>query len=209
LISALNKGITNLIPKKKMTPQIPPLKRCHAVCVCLIVFISCSSSLDKKEYIRWVESYDHGLHIRKTNGDFSFDLQYQPAQYVALQRMLSSADTFNDSLQHFVLTITPIDNQDFIDHDVHDIAEKQRRLYYFSYLFQNDIHLEENGHRVPCALYHFERQSDLKKSRTFVLAFESIKESSDEVTIVINSDQIGSLPVKIKVSHGDIPSLRI
>lgn len=192
-----------------MTPRMPSIKTCLSLCACLSILSSCHSSLTKDDYIRWVEDYDNGLHVKKTEGDFDFEVQYQPTSYVALQRNLSAAENLNDSLQHFILTIIPKDGQDFIDYNIQDTAEKQKRLYYFSYLFQNDIHLEESGETIPCALFHFERQSDLKKERKFVLAFEESKQKPSDVILVINSEQFGTLPVRLKITRENIPALRI
>ncbi len=180
--------------------------------ICFFIFTSCTGSLDRKEFIRWVEDYKNGLHVLKVTDEFIFDLQYQPSQYLSLQRNSSGAlpKIDEDNLQHYTLTISASDSKlDFMDYGIHDFSEKQRKLYYFSYLFQNDIHVEENGTIMPCVLFHFERQADLKHGRTFVLAFEKSKEETNETYLVINSDQFGSLPIKIKVFKKNIPALKL
>ena len=175
----------------------------------LIVATSCNTSLDKREYIHWVENYENGLHVRKASDPFVFDLQYLPGQYISLQRNFSQDSSLHDNLEHFVLTIsTPDSGEDFIDHGIRDFAEKQRRLYYFSYLFQNDIHLEQHGEIIPCVLFHFEQQTNTKTGKAFVLAFEKSNKKSDELMFVIDSQQLGSLPVRIKISKSNIPVLK-
>lgn len=178
---------------------------------CFLIFISCSGPLNKKQFIQWVEDYKNGLHVQKATDEFIFDLQYQPPQYLLLQRNgneKSANDT--DDLQHYLLTISMREKTlDLMDYGIHDLSEKQRKLYYFSYQFQNDIHIEENGKVLPCILFHFERQADLKLGRVFVMAFEKTKELSDETYIVINSEQFGSLPIKIKISKKNIPALKL
>jgi hypothetical protein len=184
----------------------------HLAVACVSV-VSCSTALEKNTYIQWVENYDNGLHVRKVAGEFIFDVQYQPSQYILLQQNKDSyevaSDTTRNDLEHLLLTISTRDKKsDFIDYGITDISAKQRKLYYFSYLFQNDIHLEQNGINYPCVLFHFERQEDLKLSRTFVLAFEKPKMESEELSLIINTEQFGSFPIKIRILKMNIPTLK-
>lgn len=189
---------------------------------CLIssfVFFSCSPDLSKEAYIEWVRDYDHGLHVRKKSSEFVLDLQYQPSAYVWMQQhpaglrnggqQEASIDSLSD-IQYYTLTVS-IDhtNYDFMDYNVRDEAEKQQKLYYFSYLFQNDLVLEENEETLPCVLFHFERQGDLGRHRTFVLGFESPDRTAKEARLVIRSRYFNSLPIKIKVNKDNIPSVSI
>jgi hypothetical protein len=75
----------------------------------------------------------------------------------------------------------------------------ENKLYYFSYRFQYDIHLEENGIVLPCVLYHFERSLDLVNSRTFLLGFENRDSLSMEAHLIIQSDQFSEKSRRIKI----------
>jgi hypothetical protein len=113
-------------------------------------------------------------------------------------------------LQYYTLTVSLADkSQDLITYGVADEAQAQRKQYYFSYLFQNDIVLEDNGKSLPCILYHFERSVDVKHGRTFVLAFETAGAPSTEATMVITSEHFGSLPIKIKVGRSGAPKVNL
>jgi hypothetical protein len=189
---------------------------------CLIsafVFFSCSPDLSKEAYIEWVRDYEHGLHVSKKSSGFVFDLQYQPSAYVWLQQQRAGLRTGGqqeatiDSLsatQYYTLTVSVEDTHyDLIDYNVRDEAEKQQKLYYFSYLFQDDIVLEENDRTLPCVLFHFERQGDLGRHRTFVLGFESPDRNAKEARLVIRSRYFNSLPIKINVNKDNIPPVSI
>jgi hypothetical protein len=151
--------------------------------------------------------------------EFTFDVQYQPHDYAfILQGGIPTATDLevfkknNSSIQHYILKIAlKGGGADIISHGVVDEMDQQQKLYYFSYRFQDDISLEENGEVIPCTLFHFERQSDLSGGRTFVLGFEnaaSSKAPSDRnAQLVIKSPYFSSLPIKIKVSKNNIPSL--
>ncbi len=174
-----------------------------------LLFLSCSKQLEKGEYVKWVNSYDNGLHVKKDYGDFVFDVQHEPKVYHSLIRNDGSV-TKKDDLQYYTLKIGLKDpTQDLLLYNINDVAGKQQNLYYYSYLFQNDIFLEEDSYELPCVLFHFE-QNDLLKTRTFVLGFENPhKESVEESKLVIQSSQFGSLPIKIQISKRNIPSLKL
>jgi hypothetical protein len=185
--------------------------------LCLFLF-SCSRTLDRQSYVEWVRDYKNGLHVSKTFGEFTFDVQYQPQDLIFLQRVSESStdDAMtrrNDGspIQYYLLKISAFDGQaDLLTHDVANETEKQQKLYYLSYQFQDDLFLEEKGELRPCALYHFERSSVTSRGeRTFVLGFEGADRTSEEATLVIKSDVFSSLPIKIKVSKNNIPSLAI
>jgi len=170
--------------------------------------LSCSKNLEKDDYIRWVRDYSNGLHVVKRASPYSFDLQYQPAEYLSVITDGSVAQPQND-LQYYTLKINVDDPTiDIIQHQATDAANKQQLIYYYSYLFEQDIFLEEDSLKMPCVLYHAE-QTDLRKTRTFVLAFENTKVTSEETVLVIQSPHFGSLPIKIRVSKKNIPTLKL
>jgi hypothetical protein len=173
---------------------------------------ACSSSkLEREEYIRWIQDPKNGLHTLKESNGFVFDLQYQPAEFMGLQSGgHQSQASKSDGTQYYMLTVSLTDPElDFINNTIQDNSEKQEKLYYFSYLFQNDIQLEENGKSFPCVLFHFERPQDLKHGRTFLLGFENQGEEDKEAKLVIQSEQFGSLPIRIKINKENIPTLKI
>lgn len=188
------------------------------LCIMVLFLAACSGGLERKEYVAWVHDSENGLHVKKEHGNYIFDLQFQPTEYVLLQRIGDTSDTSQyrsarkeiETTQYYTLTVSIADQKtDFINYQVHDMSEKQRKLYYFSYQFQNDIRLEENGQELPCVLFHFERPVDLRPARTFVLGFENPFTASKESTLVITSGQFGSIPIRIKVSKENIPTLKL
>jgi hypothetical protein len=175
-------------------------------CVIFVSLLGCSTGLEKKEYIKWVRDYQNGLHTKKVFGNFNFDLQYHPADFIRLANTSFQID--NDSLQYFTLNINLTDPRiSIVDYNVRKVFEKQERVYYLSYQFQKDIYLEENGDRLPCLLFHFEQAINQTNSKTFLLAFKNKYPDSGEAKLIIESGLFGSLPMKIKVSKTH-PTLR-
>jgi hypothetical protein len=173
-----------------------------------LMAFGCTNTLSSQDYIRWVRDYDNGLHVRKEANVFVFDVQYQPIEYLKLSSQNNSiVSEQSDSLQYYILRIgMKQGDDDIISYQVQNMSEKQQRLYYYSYLFQNNIYLEDNEVKLPCVLFHFE-QSDLESARTFVLGFP--KSFSDEPSLVIDSRFFGSLPIKIKIDRHNIPTVRL
>lgn len=178
---------------------------------------ACRNELSVQEFDAWMRDYDNGLHVKKESGHYLFEVQYQPVEWIVSQQHdFSSEDEYlklvrnQSNLQRYILTVSLKDkNADFINQQVNDLAEKQQLLYYFSYRFQDDVHLEESKRSFPCALYHFERSSDLKNSRTFVLAFEATNEDTKESEIVIESPLFGASPIRIKVTKNNLPTIQL
>jgi len=169
--------------------------------------------------MQWVESRDNPLHITQTEGEYLFDLQYQPAEYVYLQRInardvSAQWDTAAlkdiEGMQYYTLTIGLTDPRlDFLNHQVANPSQKGEKLYYFSYTFPQDIYLVDNNRKLPCELFHFERSYDLKPSRTFVLGFENPHKQSEEATLVVQSPWITDKPVSLRINKKDIPKVKL
>lgn len=188
---------------------------------CFLIFMftlgACDSPLSREAYRQWIRDYSNKLHVTATESDFTFDLQFLPSEYVALQRGIdrTSQDSIAaevekiSAMQFYTLSISTRSNIDLVNHGVSNMSEKQRNQYYYSYQFQNDITLEENGRVLPCALYHFERQPDANGATSIALGFENPDKKSEEAYVVIRSDRFSSLPVRIKVSKSNIPHVKL
>lgn len=193
------------------------LKRTEIFLIVIIFFfLSCSAELDKKAYIKWVKDPRNGLLVKENVNEYAIELQYTPAEFVILQsgedltkEELQEALEEYQHLQYYTLRVSTLSSQDFIEFATASKEERQKKLYYFSYHFQNDIEIEEDGERYPCVLFHFERNGSLKNSRTFILGFEN-KGSVPvaESKVIINSAYFGS-PVTMSVKKENIPNVRL
>jgi hypothetical protein len=179
---------------------------------------SCHRDLSAEEYVDWVRDYKNGLHVKATEGNFTYDVQFQPSEYVLLQRFGSS---LNEKIvkrelpgvntTHFVLLNVVADGKkDFLDIAGSDPSERQKVDYYFSYLFQNDLHLEDGEQILPCILYHCEKNTRIPGARTFVLGFNKPNSSATTtVKLVSRCGLLSSLPVKVSISKSDIPGISL
>ncbi len=177
-----------------------------------VIIGSCSGRMSKDEYSQWIQDYDNGLHVKAIQGDFVYDVQYVPGEWKNFQTASYSGNETDstDGLQYYTLTIgNNAEGTDLIDFGISSLEEKQRKLYYFSYLFQDDVSLVDGDELLPCVLYHFEKDASMRKSRTFVLGFERTAVVSEEVKLNINSPWLGTAPVSIHISKRNIPHLAL
>lgn len=167
-----------------------------------IFCFSCTQSSRSLRYVNWVQDFENGLHQKEQIGDFVFDLQYLPEEYLKLieNKGIESDDHLYTGFQQYQLSITLPDGKDnLLTHNCTTEEETENRLYYFSYRFQYDIHLKENGIMLPCVLYHFERSLDLANSRNFLLGFENRDSLSTEADLIIQSKQFPESRIALKI----------
>lgn len=189
------------------------------IVVLLGICLACSQVLDKPAYMSFVSSYEHGLHQKKEVGDYVFDVQYKPTAYKALQESPAKASmeqlaTFIkedslDGMQYYDLKIGVKGNQiDILKFGAANEQAYYQKLYYFSYEFAQDIYIMQNGKKLPCKLFHFERSYDLSPMRTFILGFEKPAGKEQTRTLVIDSNLFGTGAVKILFEEKILPVLK-
>ena len=193
------------------------IKQLIVLSLILLTGISCSSELDSTEFMEWVKHPENGLHRTKTLSPYEFDAQLKPIAYIALQEKGSGLKKSEfDQLAEAEKDIVYIDLQvglegsemDMLQYKSEGLVDYKERLYYYSFRFEHDLYLEQNGQKIPCSMYHFERSFSLKGSRRFLLGFE-VKDHTHPVTLVINSEVLGLGVVKIKFDNTqELPAIR-
>jgi hypothetical protein len=180
--------------------------RCILFLLVTIGVTSCSApKAGDPGYVEWVIDYSNNMHVRHTQNDLVFDLQFHPAEFAWMQRNGSfdskafEADQAEfDQMQYFVLNIHSVNGKgDLIERLANGNQQLAGELlYYFSYRFQNDITLHDGQNQKAVALYHFEQHG----SKSFVLGFQKRANTSSDVMLTIDSPVVDSTPINIKVS---------
>ena len=189
------------------------VRRCFTQAIIIAGFLAvvgCREKLAPDQYIIWIQDYDNGLHVKREYADFVFDVQFQPQDFFKLTAAQPEpAGDGSVAMQYYLLRISCKDpSMDPVRYGVNNVSEWQQRLYYYSYLFQNDLFLEEDGVKYPCVLFHFE-QSDISNSRVFTLGFETSARGADRSRLLIESEQFGSLPLRMEIVKEKIPALKV
>jgi hypothetical protein len=175
----------------------------------LIIVISCQSALDPNEYVEWVEDVQNGWRVIETRGQLGFDIQCQPEDYL---RLKTNGETkfIPDSLQmaFFEVSIRSASmGEDWLTTG-YSGYEIQQRIYYFAYLFEQDIFLDVNGERTPCRVFHFERAASPGVAHKFLIGFQTALESRKTHTLVMETDFLSTLPLRFRFSPKPKPRLK-
>ncbi len=185
----------------------------------LLLFTSCKKRLDISEYKQWVKNEGNGLYRKREVAGIRFEAQYKPIEFIVLSKshgeiskeILARKVKELDGMQYYDLKIT-VPSGDLIKNGTSSMDEVYKRMYYFSFGFQNDIKLDEDGKLSDCKLFHFERTYDLKASKVFVLGFDASDKPHATKTLRIDSPYLGTGVVNIKFEEKDlkdIPDLKL
>ena len=191
-------------------------------CVLLLLFGCNEQSLTSVEYAKWVKDKANGLHQVKEVGNYHFDIQYKPIDFVIVNERkgdVSDKEGFKkrkkelDELQYFDVKISLKEGGDFLKEDIENKEEFYRKQYYFSFDFQKDLKVQQGDSIYDCVLFHFERDYDLSGARTFVLGFkrDKSKEVKDKI-LILDTNYLGAGIIRTKIKEEDInriPGLKI
>jgi hypothetical protein len=171
--------------------------------------LACTRSLEKDDFIAWVEDPSHGLHQVRQKDDWIFDIQYLPLEYRKVKLGYLADSTYVDNEQLFLLKISStIPNKDWLSNGL-TTAEAQSLQYYFSYTFPNDINLEGGGVTYNCEMFHFEKSAQPGRPHIFHLGFNVDNLEKKTMTVVLSSDFFGSFPLRFRFSPETLPKLTV
>lgn len=187
----------------------------YIVSICFLISLAgCKSKLTKEEYLQWMKNEQKGLVKKKQIGAYEFEVQYKTPAFVLISGNDKESDPEKinsrikelEQMQYFDLKIRHRKGEDFIKTNSNGDADYYKRLYYYSFAFQNDIKIEQNDTTYDCQLFHFERSYGLAATRTFVLGFGQPEKQGDK-TILIDAHDLGVGVVKIKFRKEDIDNI--
>lgn len=186
------------------------------VAVCLAVVGCAPSELAPEELIAFVENPDNRLRQAREAGDYRFELQYKPSDYVALKetsraafspaehaertRELGSIVQFNLRLQHS-------HENDFLSSSNEDPQDYFDRLEYYSLFANENMLLVTGSDTLYPSLYHFEHTYNLAPYNTVVLGFEHPAPLSSDLTFIYDDHVLGTGPVKFSLDIQDLEAI--
>jgi len=82
---------------------------------------------------------------------------------------------------------------------------QDQRLHYLSFSMKEDLYLLQDGKKIPCEMYHFERNYSLSPHRTFICGFpKTFAGNKEDLTLVLDSDYFELGPLKLFFSAQDL-----
>lgn len=132
-------------------------------------------SLSPEAYRDWIADPGCPLRARFEAGGLTYEALYKPLEYVAfVESKNPRADEKSYAgLQYFGFWIKrPGFSGDLLKAASSGDEDYSRRLLYCMSAMEADVHVEEEGARYPCRLFHHPRTHGLTPCLAFVMAFE-------------------------------------
>lgn len=196
-----------------MTVLIGALKTCGVA--------SSPQALPLEEYRSWVEDKANGLQVEKQVGEYLFNVQYKPLDYVVAQEQKStrftqqhwdSLKTQVSDMQYYTFRIGTVSGKDITKYNLVQTEEFYARLQYFALEMQNDLQLIEGKDTLPCLLFHYERTYGIDPRAAFVVGFDNKRENKQRKPVsdrrfVFNDRILGTGPVQLTIGADRLQTL--
>lgn len=181
----------------------------------MISLVSCGpGSMPPQEYVNWINNEEGNLTKKVEQGDYTYQLDYKPAEYMALKDIWGEAfnkDSFNNTLadykgmQYFVLTInTKEQTQEILKVGLSAENEFYGRLYYYSNEVNNDLVMIDNNDTIPCVLHHFERMYKTTPYIKVLCGFEKKYEESTGLEVILRDRIYSGEDIHFNYTKSDI-----
>ncbi|MEL6588687.1 MAG: hypothetical protein AAFQ68_01325 [Bacteroidota bacterium] len=171
----------------------------------LVFLVACQPSrLPQKEYAKWIQAPENGLHKTKEVGAYRIETQFLPADMMASLSMRGPYQKakWEDAIQakqselNFQLSLSTLDRQETVlRYDLESPAEYQDRVYYFSYEIEHDIRLIAGEDTLKPILCHFVRSYDLSPNLKCMLTFERSAKQTSDIRLIWEDNLLGMGPL--------------
>lgn len=166
--------------------------------------------LSPVEYANWVENSKNGLKVKQQDGEFIYEIQYQPLEYLVVlqerkeqleQSLLKQEIEKREGLNYFTFKLSTIHGTGiFSDKNIH---MDNKDLYLLSGI-QNDIKLLNGKDTLNCVMCHVELSNNLLPYDQCVLAFEKDEDSGNDITFLYRTGKYADGWIQLTVKRKDI-----
>ncbi len=175
---------------------------------------SAPEELSPVDYRAWVENPDNGLLAFRELGNYRFELQYRPKDYILLKEnrgAVTDAATWEaekqslGDLQYYSFKISSLSgNASPLENELQAPEEYYHRLAYLSNAVQEDLSLVQNGDTLPCRMLHLERTYQLAPYSQLMLAFEAPPADQGDRKLVFRDRVFGTGIVQFTLAAADL-----
>lgn len=148
--------------------------------VCCALIGSCKKSLNRADYIAYINKPENGLKKNFIIDGFEFAIQYRPTDYVLLVESRNSTVGYDlnkrrtelDGTAWFSIGIRRLDNQTTpMRFGITSAEDYNKRLNYFLNEVQKDLWLTYDHVDIPPTSYLFENNYNLAPQETMLIGF--------------------------------------
>lgn len=168
--------------------------------IVLIILLSCSSNLGKKEYYEWISKPSNGLVKEFENNFFKLSVQYKPVEYMVAtenkrekltNEQFQEAIDLKNELQYFNIKIESKTGEEVLKTNIQSEEDYYLRTNYFLGDFENDLLLIEGKDTLSPVLYHFERTYGALPFNTISIAFKNISNNKYDKEFLLLDRALG------------------
>lgn len=184
---------------------------------CLFLFSCGESTMGTEGVLKYATNPSNGLVKSKQVAWLQMDAFFKPSVYMVAKEISRNRETPSedyssliaayDEMYYFDLRLsTP--GTPGVNIETYGITEDwshKQRLQYLSFSMKDDLYLLQNGKKIPCELFHFERNYSLSPHRTFICGFPKTADATKgNLTLVFDSEYLQTGPLKLVFSARDI-----
>lgn len=180
--------------------------------VLIIVVSSCGEppTLLPSNYVQWVKNPENGLRQSKIIKELEFTAQYKPLDFIVAQEERTNTLSkellqhrkkelgkdylyYNFRIKNTKGQLSPVGSGAYSE------GQYQRRLAYFTFDMQRDLHLLHGQDTLPCTLFQFVRSYDVAPYVEFALGFKKETQTvlNQDITFVFEDPLLGIGTVKL------------
>lgn len=171
--------------------------------ICSISLTNCASkSLDKNEYLKYIEDEKNGATVAKVLDDINYSLTYCPEDYIIAKEFKVdkiNQKNFNQKKKdlaghdYFKMRINyKNSNKEVILYNTTNEQDVKERYEYLSYGFEENIFVLRNNKQdtIPPALYHFERTYGIVPYLDLFFTFkkDSLNSKDEKIHVLVNDN---------------------
>ena len=167
-----------------------------------------------KEFVTFINNPENGFIKQQKSNNYSFNVQYLPPDYIALQFVLSGIENDFDKLKNeadstlnFKFTIC---SEDSIPTDTKSEAYKEKVHFLSNDFLQSCVLITDKDTLLP-VIHHYEMNPNIKPCENVMFAFENTI-NLKPLKIIITAPLYSKKPLEFdvqKVKHLKIPEIKL
>ncbi len=184
-----------------------------ALASCKTKHILTTTKLPPIRYVEWIENEANGLRIKQQDFPYSYELQYQPLEYLAVRQARKLEITVSEikeeeqkrgDLLYFTFKMRNTQGRGILSDKELQIENKDS--YLLSGL-QKDLMLVTGQDTSNCVMLHFESANNLIPYDQCVVAFEALANDKEDIVFLFRTDKYRKGWVKMIIKREDIKKI--
>ena len=184
-----------------------------------LVFFSCSSVLEREDYVNFILNPDNGLIKKQTVENIEISVMYEPTDFI-IQRefdllddetLISERKKELEDYLHFQFRLKLEKGGNILAFNQDEKYNESTRVSHFSFNSKNDFKIVSEMDTVACQIAHYSRNYNLSPTIDLSIVFDRLPTDQDW-QFIYKDAQYGIGTTKFLFSKSDlqtIPTLKL